>query len=89
MEAEITAEAETAPEVAATEIPESLNVTDDAVPMDAETLAAEQGTDCPPADPAESSGDPDGEIIDIPHSDLDQEETIDDVSEISVNAEPT
>ena len=88
MEAEITAEAETAPEVAATEIPESLNVTDDTVPMDAETLAAEQGTDCPRSDPAESSGDPDGEIIDIPHSDLDQEQTIDDVSEISVNAEP-
>ena len=89
MEAEITAEAETAPEVAATEIPESLNVTDDAVPMDAETLAAEQGTYCPPADLAESSRDPDGEIIDIPHSELDQEATIDDVSEMSVNPEPT
>ena len=89
MEAKITAETETAPEVAEMEIPENLNVTDDAVPMDAETIATEQGTDFPPVDPAGSSGDPDGEIIDIPHSDLDQKETIDDVSEISVNAEPT
>ena len=89
LEAKIIAEAETAPEVAETEIPESLNVTDDAVPMDAETIAAEQGTDFPPVDPTGSSDDPDGEIIYTPQSDLDQEETIDDVSEISVNAEPT
>ena len=98
-EAEITTEVETAPEtiqsepevadaeVVVPELPESPNVTEEVFHSDAETLLADQMMEPPQTEPAEPAEDPNGEIIDIPHNDLDQEETTDDVPETHQNAE--
>jgi flagellar assembly protein FliH len=75
-------------EVTVPEMPKNPNVTSDAIPSDAETLAADQEMDIPQTGPAEPAGDSSGEIIDIPHSDLGQEETTDDVPKIPMNTVP-
>jgi flagellar biosynthesis/type III secretory pathway protein FliH len=53
-----------------------------------ETLAADQGMYIPQTGPAEPAGDSNGETFNIPHNDLDQEDTTDDVPEIPVNTVP-
>ena len=98
METVMTPEAETAEEAddprtteadaAVPKMPESSNVTSNTVPSDAKTLAADQGMDIPQIGRVEPVGDSNAVIIDIPQSDLDQEETADDVPEIPVNIVP-
>jgi flagellar biosynthesis/type III secretory pathway protein FliH len=98
METTMTAEAETAQELAelqtteaAVAVPEILKLTNEtsgAVPSHAKTLAADQGMSMRQISPAEPAGDSSGEFIDVPRSNVDQEEKTDDVPEMPVKTIP-
>lgn len=97
----VEAEAETAPETVEAEVvetevavpaePESLNVSEEeAAHIDAAPQATDQMIELPETtETAEPVGDLNGEDVDVPHSNLEQKETTDDVPETPLNSEPT